>query len=166
MQTHDSIHSMLIQQLFNLFHNFLPSFFWGGKVTTISQTKANFPAFFCMIVFRAQPSRRLRLTGPRARYSQKNDVRNRQKSQKIIIRILSPHPNDNLSAEKKRARSRKNYSVPVFRNLPPRMRLPESGRHSPRVRQVSAPAIRPAASTCRIRFFHRRYSPKTDTPSI
>lgn len=89
-------------------------------------------------------------------------VRNRQKSQKIIIRILSPHPNDNLSAEKKRARSRKNYSVPVFRN----MRLPESGLHYPRVRQVSAPAIRPAASTCRIRFFHRRYSPKTDTPSI
>lgn len=63
---------MLIQQFFNLFHNFLPSFFLGGgKDTTISRTKANFPAFFCMIVFRAQPSQRLRLTGPRARYSQK-----------------------------------------------------------------------------------------------
>lgn len=106
---------MLIQQLFNLFHNFLPSFFLGGgKVTTISQTKANFPAFFCMIVFRAQPSRRLRLTGPRARYSQKNDVRNRQKSQKIIIRILSPHPNDNLSAEKNGHGAEKITPCPFF----------------------------------------------------
>ncbi len=92
-------------------------------------------------------------------------VRNRQK----IAENYYPHPfsapERPSSGRKKTGTEQKNCSVPVFRNLPPRMRLPESGLHYQRVRHVSAPAIRPAASTCSIRFFHRLYSPKTDTPS-
>ena len=37
IQTHGSVHSMLIQQFFNFFHNSLPYFFWGG------QSYYNFP---------------------------------------------------------------------------------------------------------------------------
>lgn len=167
MQTHDSVHSMLIQQFFNLFHNFLPSFFFGGGQSYYNfPNKSKFSGIFlhdCFPRTTVAATASHRPAGPI--FAKKRCPKPAKNRRKIIIRILSPPPNDRLPDKKNEHGAEKIAPCPFFRNLPPRMRLPESDRHFQRVQQVSAPAIRPAASMCSIRFFHRLYSPKTDTPS-